>query len=171
MNATISDEIFSTAMDKAMKAINLPKKERIKRIEAFLLLNPKERDGMLDAAENMARVAQRKEVIPREKSEQIEFVAWFKKTYPDVVIMMIRNDGTRSFAERPEQLLMGLHPGAADLFIPAWHLWVEMKRIKGWVQSDVQKQFEKDMNACGYAYLLCNGFESAKEQIEAYAKI
>lgn len=160
----ITDDTFRLALDKALKAQNFRKKERNEMIERYLLSPIEARDDILDCEETKARAAQKKDDVPSEKAEQIEFVRWFKQTWPDVVIMMIRNDGSRTFAERPEQLLMGLYPGASDLYIPAWHCWIEMKRIKGSAWSDEQKAFCDYVRSIGDSYYLCYGADDAKNK-------
>ncbi len=165
MSAAISDETFAQAMDKAMKAIKLPKAERTKRIEVFLLLDPNERDGMLDAAENMARCNRQKEVIPSEKAEQIGFVKKFRETYPGVVLFCARNDGFRTFAERPEQILMGVWPGVSDLLCLEFKMCIEMKKQKGGVQSDKQKEFQSYVEGIGWHYIIANGCEDGIDKV------
>lgn len=166
----ISDDNFRLLLDKALKAQNIKKKERDKLINDALLAPVETRNDILDQQEGMAWQAKQKKAIQSEAQEQKTLVAWFKSNYPSKKIMMIRNDGYRTFAERPEQLLMGLLPGAADLYIPHIHTWIEMKRSDGGAgQSDVQKEFEAYVvNECGDTYLLCNGFDDAKRKINLY---
>ena len=170
MVSMISDDNFRTLLDKALKAQNIKKKERDKIINDALLAPVETRNDILDKQEGAAWLAKQKKAINSEAQEQKDLVAWFKATYPDKKIMMIRNDGYRTFSERPEQLLMGLLPGAADLYIPHIHTWIEMKRSDGGAgQSDVQKEFEAYVvNECGDRYLLCNGFDDAKRKINLY---
>ena len=160
----ISDAVFTEEMHRHLKAQNIPKKDRDRRIKEYLKDNI-DRDMFLDNEQCNAALAKKKTPIPSEFNEQCQFVAWFKKTYPGVVIMSIRNGGYRTPKERTEHLLEGLHPGAADLFIPAWLCWIEMKRVKGGVQSDNQKEFEAYIESIGQTYLLCEGFEIAKKKI------
>jgi hypothetical protein len=160
----ISDAVFTEEMHKHLKAQNIAKKDRKFAINAYLE-QPCNRDAILDQEQYKAAISKKKEPIPTEFKEQCDFIAWFKKTYTGVVIMSIRNGGYRSPRERTEQLLEGLHPGAADLFIPEWLCWVEMKRVKGGVQSDKQKEFEWYVQSIGQTYLMCEGFEVAKTKI------
>jgi hypothetical protein len=163
--SAISDEIFTEEMHRHLKAQNICKKERETIIKLHIKNELLNRDIVLDAEQYKAGLANKKEPIPTEFKEQCDFVAWFKITYPGVVIMSIRNGGHRTPRERTEQLLEGLHPGAADLFIPEWLLWIEMKRVKGGVQSEEQKAFERYVNGIWQTYLLCEGFEAAKNKI------
>lgn len=165
----ISDDNFRLLLDKALKAQNIKKKDRDQIINDALLSPVENRNDILDQQEGMAWLAKQKNTIPSEAQEQKALVAWFKANYPDKKIMMIRNDGYRTFAERPEQLLMGLLPGAADLYIPHIHTWIELKRSDGGAgQSAAQKEFEDYVTKeCGDTYLLCNGFEEAKKKIES----
>ena len=160
----ISDDVFTEEMHKHLKAQNVCKKDRAKTINIYLSQDI-DRDTVLDTEQDKASLFNKQSFIPSEFSEQCQFVAWFKKTYPGIVIMSIRNGGSRTPKERTEQMLEGLHPGAADLFIPAWLCWVEMKRVKGGVQSDKQKEFDSYVKSIGQTYFLCEGFEVAKKKI------
>ncbi len=163
--SAISDEIFTEEMHRHLKAQNICKKERETIIKLHIKNELLNRDIVLDAEQYKAGLANKKEPIPTEFSEQCAFVSWFKKTYPGVVIMSIRNGGYRTRKERTDQIREGLHPGAADLFIPEWLCWVEMKISTGGNHSDVQKEFEAYINRIGQTYLLCEGFEVAKNKI------
>lgn len=99
---------------------------------------------------------------PLESTEQMRFVKWFKENYPCLHIISIRNDGTRTGFEKTSQKLMGLCPGASDLFIPELRLFIEMKRTKGSNTSQEQKDFINSMWKCGYRAFICHGFEEAK---------
>jgi hypothetical protein len=59
----------------------------------------------------------------------------------------------------------GLHPGAADLFIPAWHLWIEFKKVKGGVLSEEQGKFADYVCNHNYGWFMAKGFEHGKAQI------
>ena len=165
----ISDEVFTEEMHRHLKAQNICKKDRVHIINCCLIADI-DRDTVLDNDQYKAALVNKKAPIPSEFSEQCDFVEWFKKEYPGIVIMSIRNGGTRTLKERTEQLREGLHPGAADLFIPAWLCWVEMKRVKGGDQSEKQKIFESYVESLGQTYLLCEGFEQAKEKIACFLK-
>ena len=168
----ITDETFRVKMDAALKRQGMKKAERNQRIDAALDNNFLSRDVMIELAEADANYVEQcredAKRIPLEKEEQKAFVAWFRQNYPDRIIMMIRNDGSRTPAERTEQLLMGLHPGAADLFIPEFKLWIEMKRVRGGKLSEEQEKFKDAIRKIGYKYIMTEGFEDAKDRILKY---
>jgi len=64
----------------------------------------------------------------------------------------------------------GVCAGVPDLFIPAWRLWVEMKRQKGGVVSAEQKDWLAYLESVGYTTLVCKGAEDAKKKIEDLQK-
>lgn len=165
----ITDEVFRTALDAAFKRQGMKKAERNEAISRALKNTFLSRDAMIEQAEADANYVEQcredAKRIPLEKEEQKAFVAWFRQNYPDRIIMMIRNDGSRTPAERTEQLLMGLHPGASDLFIPELKLWLEMKRIKGGQLSKEQENFKKAVHQIGYSYFMAEGFDKARELI------
>jgi hypothetical protein len=168
----ITDQVLRENLDKAFKSQGFLKKERNKLIENYLLDKTIDRDNLLDIEERKARESDNKKKelkhVPLEKVEQINLIASFKKKYPGVVIFCVRNDGSRSFAERPEQVLMGVHKGVSDLFIPEFKCFLEMKRLKGKdsPQSDEQKEFERYVTSIGYYYVLGYGCDDALEKIE-----
>ncbi len=106
--------------------------------------------------------------IPTEHEEQRELVRWFRQTWPGVRIFAIPNGGARSPATAGRLKAEGVSSGVPDLFIPAWGLWVEMKRTKGGSLSAEQKDWIKYLEDVGYCVKVCKGAEDAKKQIGAF---
>lgn len=102
-----------------------------------------------------------------EHLEQVRLVSWFRKTYPDVRIFAVPNGGARSGLQGVKFKAEGVSPGVPDLFIPAWGLWVEMKRSKGGTLSPEQRDWIAYLDDCGYQCIVGRGFEDAKRQIES----
>lgn len=103
--------------------------------------------------------------IPTEHSDQREVVRWFRATWPDVRIFAIPNGGSRSKATAGRLKAEGVSPGVPDLFIPAWRLWVEMKREKGGSLRPEQRDWITHLEALGYRCVVGKGAEDAKEKI------
>lgn len=110
------------------------------------------------------------ETQPSEHLEQVRLVSWFRKTWPDVRIFAIPNGGGRSMAQGAALKTEGVSPGVPDLFVPAWSLWVEMKRQTGGVLSPVQKDWIEYLECIGHTVIIGRGFEDAKAQIESIKK-
>ena len=108
-------------------------------------------------------------VLKSEHYEQREFVSWFRKTYPGVRIFAIPNGGWRSRITAAKLKAEGASPGVPDLFIPAWLVWIEMKRSKGGVLSDKQKDWRQYLLSIGHTFILANGKEQAIEAIKEQA--
>jgi rhodanese-related sulfurtransferase len=108
------------------------------------------------------------DAVPSEHFEQREVVKWFRQTHRGVRIFAIPNGGQRSIAAATRLKIEGVSAGVPDLFIPAWRLWVEMKRVKGGVLSAEQKDWIKYLEEVGYCAKVCKGAEDAKEQITAF---
>lgn len=106
-----------------------------------------------------------KTAFPSEHEEQVRFIHWFKKNYPDVGVFAIPNGGHRNKVTAYKMKMEGQSKGVPDLFIPAWHLFIEMKRQKGGRLSPEQKQWKECLELSGYKVEVCAGFESAKELI------
>ena len=106
-----------------------------------------------------------KEHIPTEDQEQMYFIQWFRRTYPDVLIHSIPNGGHRHIAVATKMKATGQVKGIPDLFIPAWRLWVEMKRTKGGVVSADQKIVIAYLKSVGYDVIVCKGALEAQHKI------
>ena len=106
--------------------------------------------------------------IPSEHIEQRNFVQWFRRTYPDVLIFATPNGGGRSMAQAVKLKLEGVVRGIPDLLVPEWRLWIEMKRIKGGVLSEDQKKIIKYLQSCNYSVLIAPGCNSAIEQVKGF---
>ena len=110
-----------------------------------------------------------KVAIPTEHEEQRDLVRWFRRKYGPVRIFAIPNGGYRSMTTAGKLKAEGVSPGIPDLFVPAWRLWVEMKRQKGGRVSPEQADWIIYLESVGYTCLVCFGSENAQAQIEAFA--
>jgi hypothetical protein len=110
------------------------------------------------------------ERIPTEHEEQREFVRWFRQMWPGVRIFAIPNGGARSPATAARLKAEGVSPGVPDLFVPAWKLWIEMKRVKGGYLSKEQKDWHEYLKSVGYCVITCPGAEDAKRRIVGLMK-
>lgn len=109
-----------------------------------------------------------KKKVPTEDIEQITFLNWFKKEHPNVLIFHIPNGGFRHKATAIQLKLLGVVSGIPDLFIPEFNLWIEMKRTKGSVTSDRQKEIINYLNTIGHSAVICKGYKEAIKAVEAF---
>lgn len=107
-----------------------------------------------------------KEKTPSEDREQMLFIQWFRRNYADIVIFHIPNGGYRRPSEAARLKAMGVTPGVPDLFIPKWHLFIEMKKSKGGKLSLDQNLMIAYLESVGYKCLVGYGFEDIKMKIE-----
>jgi hypothetical protein len=107
--------------------------------------------------------------VKTEHEEQREFVSWFRKNNPGVLIFAIPNGEKRGKAAAMRLKVEGVVAGIPDLFIPAWRLWVEMKRTKGGRLSKEQKDFIQYVEMCGYQTIVAKGAKDASERIVEFA--
>jgi hypothetical protein len=105
------------------------------------------------------------EKTPSEDHEQMLFVQWFKRTFPTVKILSIPNGGHRHIAIAAKMKATGQSSGVPDLFVPAWSLWVEMKRSSGGIVSPAQKDWIQYLEGIGHTVIVGQGFEDAKQQV------
>jgi hypothetical protein len=108
------------------------------------------------------------EKIPSEDREQMLLVQWFRRTYPDVRIFAIPNGGHRHPAVAAKLKATGASAGVPDLFIPAWKLWIEMKRVKGGVLSAEQKDWIAYLEGVKHCCIVGKGADDAKAKITAF---
>jgi len=109
-----------------------------------------------------------KPAIPSEHTEQVNFVRWFRLQYRDVLIFAIPNGEQRNKITGAKLKAEGVTAGVPDLFIPAWKLFIEMKRSKGGSLSAVQKERIKELEEAGYRVFVCKGFDDAREQVQRF---
>jgi hypothetical protein len=106
--------------------------------------------------------------IPTEHEEQRELVRWFRQTWPGVRIFAIPNGGARSPATAGRLKAEGVSSGVPDLFIPAWGLWVEMKRSKGGSLSAEQKDWIAYLESVRFCCIVGKGADDAKGKLQAF---
>ena len=100
-----------------------------------------------------------------EHLEQARVVMWFRRTYPDTLIFAIPNGGLRSKSQAMKLKVEGVVPGVPDLFIPAWRVWVEMKKAKGGKLSQEQQLMIKYLQSVNYCVIVGHGAEDAINQL------
>lgn len=106
--------------------------------------------------------------VPSEHVEHRNFISEFRKTWPDVLIHSIPNGGKRGKITAHKLRLEGLTPGIPDTFIPAWNLWVEMKRQKGGGLSTEQKEIIPYLESVGHIVIVARGCDDAMKQIREF---
>jgi len=135
---------------------------------------------MIDTFPDRSEIATKKqpkakEVIPSEHDEQVTFIRWFRKAHPNVLIFaipngaMLQGNATQRAIRANMLKAEGLTPGIPDLFIPAWNIFIEMKRVKGGSLSDAQKEKIDYLSSVGYQTFVCKGANEAKVTIKSYA--
>jgi len=103
--------------------------------------------------------------VPTEHEEQRDFIRWFRRTYPGVRIFAIPNGGQRGKVDAHRLVLEGVSRGVPDLYIPAWRTWVEMKRQKGGVVSEDQKDWHAYLQEIGDKVIVAKGSIDAQEKV------
>ena len=105
---------------------------------------------------------------PSEHAEQAAFVQWFRLQFPAVRIIAIPNGGARNRVVGMKLKAEGVSAGVPDLFVPAWHLWIEMKRKHGGRLSPVQVDWISYLTDCGDTVIVGRGAEDAIRQVNAW---
>lgn len=115
-----------------------------------------------------------KEKEPSEHVEQRNFVSWFRKTYPGIIIHSIPNGATLGDDKKSRQIrgnklkLEGMLDGVPDLEIPEWYTYIEMKTLSGKLSKEQKEVIDKLKKT--HTVLVCNGCDDAMEQIKKVSK-
>lgn len=105
-----------------------------------------------------------------ESDEQIGFVNWFEGSFKGVRIFHIPNGGHRSISVGKNLRAEGVKPGVPDLYVPAWRLWIEMKRTSGGRLSDDQRDWIDYLEAHGDSVIVGKGAKDASKQVLEWIK-
>lgn len=113
--------------------------------------------------------------VPTEHEEQREFVRWFRMTYGRITaggvrIFAVPNGSQRSRTTGARLKAEGVSAGVPDLFIPAWCVWIEMKRARGGTVSAEQRDWLAYLESIGHTVIVARGFADAREKVMALAK-
>lgn len=116
--------------------------------------------------------------VPTESEEAKLLVKWWAltcRTYgvPENALVHIPNEGKRSFRMGKKLKDEGLRPGTPDYFLaaprpPYSGLWIELKRTKGSVVSDNQRDMLALLEGQNYAVDICYGAVQATQAIKEY---
>jgi hypothetical protein len=121
------------------------------------------------AASSALSIANGRKVAARsEHVEQREFVSWFRQTHKPVRIFAIPNGEARSRTTGARLKVEGVSAGVPDLFIPAWCLWVEMKRADGGVVSAVQADWHAYLASVGHTVIIGHGLDDAQKKLQEW---
>lgn len=121
------------------------------------------------------------QLIPSENQEQRALVKWIRmqRIYGDLLIKL-NNEGKRTVQQGYHLKLMGMLPGASDLFLAyptTQHhgLWLEVKQNRRYTPSEMakpswlaQQRFLNRMVSVGFSGHFCYGWEHGKRLIESY---
>lgn len=102
---------------------------------------------------------------PSESEEQIGFLEWFETSFHGVRIFHIPNGGHRAISVGKKMKAEGVKPGVPDLYIPAWKIWIEMKRVKGGKLSPEQKEWHDYLTAIGDTVIVGIGAKDASAKL------
>lgn len=114
----------------------------------------------------------------RELLEQSALVQWFCAQYPDEILIVSANGGSRHPLEAANLKRSGVRRGIPDIFLPVprgkYHgLWIEFKPstiegVRKATATKEQKEMISYLISRGYDAYICWGFEAAVETIRQY---
>lgn len=109
--------------------------------------------------------SKRTQSLPSEHSEQVGLINWFRGRFNGVLIFAIPNGDKRALSVAKRLKAEGVTRGVPDLYVPAWNLWIEMKRKSGGRLSPEQKQIITYLQSLGHTVIVGKGAEDASAQI------
>lgn len=109
------------------------------------------------------------ESVLSEHKEQVQYVSWFRKTYPEHRIFAIPNGGYRGNRATAKIVgaklkAEGVTAGIHDLHCPSLKLWIEMKENKRKKASAEQKEWGQYLESIGHSWFVGYGFEDAQKK-------
>ena len=107
-------------------------------------------------------------ISPSEHSEQVGFINWFRSQYPEILIFAIPNGEKRAISVAKRLKAEGVVRGVPDLYVPAWNLWIEMKRVSGGRLSTDQKQMISYLENIGHTVIIGKGATDASQNIRKF---
>lgn len=107
---------------------------------------------------------------PTEYEEQIDFIRWFRRSFPGTLIFHIPNGEKRTKRDGARLKVAGVVPGVPDLFVPAWGLWLEMKAATGGQLSPEQREIIVQLESSGHTVRVCHGSSAAKDAVFAFTR-
>ena len=102
---------------------------------------------------------------PTETQEQTGFLIWFHQKFPNVLIYHVPNGEKRAMSVAVRLKKLGVVRGIPDLVIPAWRVYLEMKRAKGGAVSPEQKEVMEYLTRHGYTCIVGYGATDASVKI------
>jgi hypothetical protein len=100
-----------------------------------------------------------------EDQEQMLFVQWWRRNR-DERIFAIPNGGHRHPAVAAKLKVTGTVAGVPDLYVPALHLWIEMKIKTGGRLSPVQKDWIAYLESIGDKVIVGLGWEDTVNKLQ-----
>lgn len=100
-----------------------------------------------------------------EAAHQYGFLIWFHQKFPGVLIYHCPNGEKRSIKTAVRLKKMGVVAGIPDLMVPAWMLYIELKREKVGVVSEAQKKIMSYLTRVGYTCIIGYGATDASAKV------
>jgi len=177
----INKEMFTKLMHAALKKRKVLKPDRdaiINRYWFLVCISSADADVLIESEEQLTRAYLAKQkankAILSEHAEQVLFCQWFKMQYHNILCYATPNGGHRDMRTAVSLKAEGVIAGVADLTILCRDgrvLFLEFKRVKGGVQSESQRDFERYVLECGHSYIIGYGFDDAKKQVLEFFKM
>lgn len=104
-----------------------------------------------------------------EHQEQADFVRWFRRRFPGVIIFAIPNGGHRQKTVAARLKIEGVVPGVPDLFCPRFRWFCEMKTESG-SATPTQRAMHEQLRADGYTVDVCRGSKEAQAAAESLTR-
>lgn len=95
---------------------------------------------------------------------------WFRSKFGGVLIYAIPNGGYRALSTAKALRAEGVVKGVPDLHVPAWRLWIEMKRVKGGRLSPEQKAMIEHLESVGHTVIVGMGAKDASQKVLDFVK-
>jgi len=111
--------------------------------------------------------------IPQESDEQIALFKWLALAFPKLIAYHVPNGGKRSLRTAVRLKKEGVKAGVPDVIIAKRSgiyagMYIELKRRKGGVLSETQRDMIAALRFEGYYVAVCKGWDEARDAILKY---
>jgi hypothetical protein len=105
--------------------------------------------------------------VPLEDYEQESFINELRRRKPDILLEINPAAGMKLTKQQGAKVRrLGYQAGALDVFMPEYHCYVEMKRVKGGSLTPEQRKRIPRLQEAGYTVIVARGAVDAVNQLK-----
>lgn len=105
-------------------------------------------------------------MIPSEEYEQVSLINELRRRKPDMLMEINPAAGMKLTKQQGAKCRrLGYQAGTLDIFLPEYHCYIELKRVKGGSLTKGQRERIPLLEAAGYRVIVAKGAVDALNQL------